>query len=44
MENLSSTLNFAFDIFGGLFNAAYDLIKPLTDVADGASKLIGMFV
>ena len=43
MENLSSTLDFAFDIFGGLFNAVYSVIEPLTEVAKGASQLIGMF-
>ncbi|BFL75309.1 hypothetical protein [Corynebacterium sp. MSK150] len=44
MENLSSTLNFAFDIFGGLFNALYGIVEPLVNIADGASDLIGMFV
>lgn len=43
MENLSSTLNFAFDIFGGLFNSLYGIVAPLVDVADGAKTLLEMF-
>ncbi|WP_299138415.1 hypothetical protein [uncultured Corynebacterium sp.] len=44
MENLSSTLDFAFHSFASLFDAVYNAMKPLISVADGASDLIGMFV
>ena len=41
---MSSTLEFAFDIFGGLFKALYTIVEPLVQVGEGASDLIGMFV
>lgn len=43
MENLSSKIEFASVYFGNLFDAVYEYIKPLTEIANGASQLLGMF-
>lgn len=42
MENLSSTLSSALDIFGDLFTDLYGIVKPLVTLADGLSDLIGL--
>lgn len=42
MENLSSTLSSALNIFGGLFNDLYTIVKPLVTLAEGLSDLIGL--
>lgn len=43
---LMSSANFIDTYFGAIandFNTVYEFLKPFIDIADGASKLLGMF-
>lgn len=43
MQTLSSDLNTIVSALTGVFDNFYDFVKPFLDIAEGASKLLGMF-